>query len=87
MLFRSRRNGTCSEATQTTPVKITIRELPVATISGSQTICSGQTAALTVSATNTYSEGWNVVYLEGTMIDTLKVSGPLTSQTLENLHD
>jgi gliding motility-associated-like protein len=82
-LFRSiRRNGTCSEATQSTPVKITIRELPVATISGSQTICSGQTAALTVSASNTYSEGWNVVYLEGTMIDTLKVSGPLTSQTL-----
>jgi gliding motility-associated-like protein len=82
-LFRSvRRNGTCSEATQATPVKITIRELPVATISGSQTICSGQTATLTVSATNTYSEGWNVVYLEGTMIDTLRVNAPLVNQTL-----
>ncbi len=82
-LFRTvRRNGTCSEATQATPVKVTIRELPVATISGSQTICAGQTATLVVSATNTYSEGWNVVYLEGTMIDTLKVSAPLTSQSL-----
>jgi len=74
-------NGTCAEAAAT-PVVINVRPLPVATISGSDTICAGETASLTVTASNTYGENWSVSYLAGTIIDTLSVSGPLTSGTI-----
>ncbi|MCB9245114.1 MAG: PKD domain-containing protein [Flavobacteriales bacterium] len=74
-------NGTCAEA-GAAPIAINVRPLPVAVISGSDTICAGNTASLSVTATNTYGEDWSVSYLAGTVIDTLRVSGPLTSGTL-----
>jgi gliding motility-associated-like protein len=82
-LFRAvLKNGACSEATQSVPAKVTIREIPVATISGSTTICAGETASLTVTASNVYGESWMVSYLEGSTTKTLAVSGPLTTGTI-----
>ena len=72
------RNGECSEAAAT-PIAINVNPLPVAVISGSDTICAGETARLTVTASNTYGEDWSVSYLAGTVTDTLSVNGPLTS--------
>jgi gliding motility-associated-like protein len=77
-----KRNGTiCAEAA-TSPVTITINALPVASISGSDTICAGTAGTVTVTAINTQGEDWNVSYLVGTRLDTISVSGPLTSGTI-----
>ena len=82
-MFRAvKQNGVCDEATQATPVTVTVRELPVASISGSDTICANTTGSVTVSVVNSYGEDWSVEYLVGTVIDTLNVSGPLTSGTI-----
>lgn len=72
------RNGECAEAAATA-IAINVNPLPVAVISGSDTICAGETARLTVTASNTYGEDWRVSYLAGTVTDTLTVNGPLTS--------
>lgn len=81
-LFRVvKMNGVCSEAS-TTPVTVTVNELPVASISGSDTICAGESGNLTVTATNTQGEDWRVSYLVGTVLDTISVSGPLTTGTI-----
>jgi gliding motility-associated-like protein len=81
--FRAvKQNGVCTEATQSTPVTVTVRELPVASISGSDTICANTTGTVTVSIVNSYGEDWSVEYLVGTVIDTLNVSGPLTTGTI-----
>lgn len=81
-LFRVyKKNGVCAEAA-TSPVTITVNELPTAVISGSDTICAGSSAALTVSVTNTQGEDWKVSYLVGTVLDTISVSGPSTTGTI-----
>lgn len=81
-LFRVvKKNGVCAEAS-TTPITVTVNELPTAVISGSDTICAGTSANLTVSVTNTQGEDWSVSYLVGTVLDTISVSGPLTTGTI-----
>ena len=81
-LFRVvKMNGVCSEAS-TSPVTVTVNALPVASISGSDTVCAGESGNLTVTATNTQGEDWRVSYLVGTVLDTLNVSGPLTTGTI-----
>jgi gliding motility-associated-like protein len=67
-------NGVCLEAT-TSPIKVTVRELPVATITGSTTICSGATASLNIAVTNTYGNDWTIDYLEGTTSKTRTGNG------------
>ncbi|MBI1306510.1 MAG: PKD domain-containing protein [Bacteroidetes bacterium] len=76
-----KQNGVCSEAA-TSPITVTVNQLPVATVSGSDTICAGTSGTLTVTATNTQGQNWKVSYLVGTRIDTLSVSGPLTTGTI-----
>ncbi|MCB9262117.1 MAG: gliding motility-associated C-terminal domain-containing protein [Flavobacteriales bacterium] len=76
-----KKNGVCSEAA-TAPITVTVRPLPVATITGSDTICAGSTANLTVSVSNTYNQSWSVSYLVGTVLDTISVSGPATTGTI-----
>ncbi len=81
-LFRVvKKNGVCLEA-NTSPVTITVNELPNATISGSDTVCAGTSGTLTVSVTNTQGEDWRVSYLVGTVLDTISVSGPSTTGTI-----
>jgi gliding motility-associated-like protein len=81
-LFRVvKQNGVCDEA-ETSPITVTVNKLPVAVISGSDTICAGTDANLTVTVTNTQGEDWKVAYLIGTVTDTMSVSGPLTTGTI-----
>ncbi|NUM31101.1 MAG: hypothetical protein HUU47_02105, partial [Bacteroidetes bacterium] len=69
------KNGVCPEATTTTPVAITVRELPTASISGSATVCSGSTATLSIVVSNTYSNPWEITYLEGVTTKTTTGTG------------
>lgn len=81
-LFRVvKQNGVCSEAA-TSPITVTVNDLPTAVISGSDTICAGGSANLTVTVTNTHGEDWKVSYLVGTVLDTISVSGPATTGTI-----
>jgi len=82
-LFRVvKRNGTiCAEAA-TAAITVTVNALPVASISGSDTICAGESGNVIVTASNTQGEDWSVSYLVGTRLDTLAVAGPLTSGTI-----
>ena len=79
------KNGVCAEATTVTPVAITVRELPVATIAGSTTICSGTTATLTINISNEYGQPWSITYLEGTATKTVTGSGTTTTITTSAL--
>lgn len=82
-LFRAvKQNGVCDEATQSSPVEVEVRDLPVVVVSGSDTICANTTGTVTVTITNSYGEDWAVEYLVGAVIDTLTVNGPLTSGTI-----
>ena len=81
-LFRVvKMNGVCDEAS-TSPVTVTVNALPVASISGSDTVCAGESGNLTVSVSNAQGEDWSVSYLVGTVLDTISVSGPLTTGTI-----
>ena len=78
------KNGPCGEA-NSAAVTITVRELPVATIAGSTTICSGTTATLTLTITNEYGQPWSITYLEGTTTKTVPGSGTTATITTSAL--
>jgi hypothetical protein len=59
------KNGSCLEATSAFS-EIVVRPLPTATISGSQTICQGDSAQLSIAVNNRFGNSWAVTLLEGT---------------------
>jgi hypothetical protein len=59
-------DGVCIGSANPTPVTIQLTSPPIAGISGSHTICSGQTATLTVALTG--NGPWNISYTDGTTI-------------------
>jgi gliding motility-associated-like protein len=83
-------SGVCATA-NSSATKITVNTLPAATISGSTTICSGTTASLKVTTSNTNGQGWSISYLEGISTKTLTGTGDgtftLTTGTLASNTD
>ena len=79
------KNNSCSEI-NATPVTITVQEVPVATITGSTTICAQTTATLTINISNVSAgQRSNVTYLEGTTTKTVTIfgtSGTITTSSL-----
>lgn len=68
------KNSACLEATSASAV-ITVRDLPTASISGSNTICQGTTGNLTVSVSNSFGNPWSISFLEGTTTRNLTGTG------------
>ena len=70
------KNGSCNEI-NSVATTITVRDLPTATISGSKTICAGTTTTITgaVTVSNTFSNPWEISYLEGTTSKTMTGTG------------
>jgi gliding motility-associated-like protein len=68
-------SGVCAAAYSSTAT-ITVNPQPSASISGSQTICSGSTPAITVAVSNVPAgQSWSLSYNEGATAKTLTGSG------------
>ncbi|MFM9944909.1 MAG: PKD domain-containing protein [Bacteroidia bacterium] len=84
------KNGSCLEAISAVTT-ITVREQPMATISGSTTICQGTSTTLTIAVSNSFGNPWSITYLEGTTTNTFTGSGDgnktLTTATLSSTSD
>ena len=79
------KNSTCNEATSNI-ITVTVQDVPVATISGSTTICSGTTSSPTIAITNVSAGQRSVLtYLEGTTTKFARffgTSGSITTSAL-----
>lgn len=68
------KNGTCPQEISDT-VTVTVNALPHASITGSDTICPGNSANYTVRVDSTYGGSWAIQYLNGSVTDTLYGTG------------
>lgn len=64
------KSGTSPEAFST-PVAVTVRDKPTATLVASLTICEATNGTLQVTVTNTFGNPWSISFLEGTAARTL----------------
>jgi gliding motility-associated-like protein len=72
------KNSSCAEVTQSTPVTITVNELPTVSISigsGNNPICQYTNGTYTVTTGNTYGQDWSVKVMEGATARTLTGTG------------
>jgi hypothetical protein len=79
-------SGSCEPDTNMTPQMITVIEQPIASISGSDTICPGTALTYDVTVGNSYGGTWEIEVLTGSVTDTISNTGDGTfSFTTQNL--